>query len=249
MASIIIARTIGGQTETAIQMANSTWARPVALPSAWSKVRVGIRFHMTSTGGDLTGGAMFAMGLCSGTVNQFGDATTQNFVGAQFGYDAAGAVQTYLYTTSSVGTPNYYLSNVWTTAITRVGTTNTFSAALLSNPSSNDFIFQADAAASYADRGVLFVDITKGSPNFSIFLPATLNGQSGVTVHDFSSSDFLNFMGQAAPAPTGYTNMFSLTKTLAVDEVANGTLNSVALYWNRVDALWEICDVALAVLA
>jgi len=39
------------------------------------------------------------------------------------------------------------------------------------------------------------------------------------------------------------------SKTLAIDEGTNGTLNAINLAWNRTDAMVEICDVAVSVLS
>src|SRR5512138_1392309 len=61
-----------------IELANSLIARQVTFPPGWTRARVGIRAafsgasHITPT---------FALGLCSGTSNVAGDASTTHFIG------------------------------------------------------------------------------------------------------------------------------------------------------------------------
>lgn len=237
--SFIINRTISGLPQNAISMSNATWARPVTLPGSWTKIRLGCRMHMVNTGATLTGGPIFAMGYNSGTANQYGSASCQNFVGMAF--DTAN------WTYTGSGTTFYNLAATVGFARTRVGTTNT-DANLRSDAARP--IVNSGAGTNSADRAIYFIDITKGSPNFTLHCPFTTDNGLGAP-GDVSATTFLTYMAQLAPTPVeanyDLTNLSS--PTLAVDEGANGTLNSINFFWNRADATLEICDVAAAVLA
>ena len=233
--SVIINRTIGGGSQNAVSMANATWARPVTMPAGWNKIRVGMRLHWTNTAGNLTGHPIFAMGLNSGTTNQYGDATCQNFGGLVF--DSA------TWSWTNTGTTYYSMGAGVQLFRMRVGTTNTDVAATQSTTT----YYNSGAGTSSADRQLYFCDITKGSPNYTFQQPFVDSGGGPVT--DISAANFLLFMGQLAPVPGGNYAPAGPTGTLAINEVGNGTWNAINLYWNRVDVTAEICDVAVAVLA
>jgi hypothetical protein len=96
---------------------------------------------------------------------------------------------------------------------------------------------------------ITFLDVTKGSPNFTLHMPFRTTTSFGIGT-DVSAQNFLLFMGQTSPTPGGTYDTGNLSSpTLAVDQAGNGTLNSINLFWNRPDATMEICDVAVAVLS
>src|SRR5262249_34651941 len=119
----------------------------------------------------------------------------------------------------------------------RVNTTNTDGAALDSSGFAQ--IFNANAAASGADRQIVFLDITKGPPNSTFNLPfnARYAGGAGDQATDVSAANFLSYMAQTSPTPGGAYATSSLpSRTVAVDEAGNGTLNAINFYWSRADA-------------
>jgi hypothetical protein len=236
--SVIVNRTISAASQNAIQMANSTWARPVTMPAAWTKIRLGLTMHFSNTGANISGNPIFVMGFNSGTANQYGSVTCQNFVGAAF--DRA----TWTY---NAGSTTWY-SVPMPIGRVRVATTNTDSAALATGANS---IFNSGAATSSADRACYFIDLFKGSPNFTFHVPFYLDNSLGGPAGDFTATTFLFNMGILNPANPGgaYTQGSITDRTLAVDEAGNGTLNSINVYWNRADLSPEICNVAVAVLA
>lgn len=242
-ASTIINRTISAASQNAISMVNSTWARPVVLPSNWNQIRLGIRFHMTDTGASLTGNPIFAAGFCSGTSNQYGDATTTHWCG--WVIDQA----TWAWTSNNgpTGGPTYLIGgdpNLY--GRVRIGTTNTTSLTMAGG---NNGTILAAAATSSADRMIMLFDLIKGSPNYTfqgtIFPNTNLNG----IPTDVSATNFLALMQILSPSMPSIGYHAGTNRTLAVSESTNGTLNAVNLYWNRADATFEITDVAVSVLS
>lgn len=244
--SVIISRTISAANQNAAQMSNSTFARPVTIPASWSKIRVGARLHMTNTGANLTGGPIFSMGFNSGTAAQYGDATCQNFVGLTILGSSTG-----VYTWVNSGTTQYEMLSPGNGggqfAQTRVGTTNTNSTLYADGA---NCLVNSGAGTNSADRQIMFLDITKGSPNYTFHLPFRCVTGPGAGA-DVTAANFLMYMGQSAPTPveSGYDRTNLASPTLAVNEGTNGTLNAVNFYWNRVDAVMELTDIAVAVLA
>ena len=221
MASSIVVRTIGGLPEAAIQMSNSTWARPINLASTWQKIRFGIRVHFAPsvTPGS---GAVFAVGLCSGTANQFGDFTTTHFVGIQV--------------SGGYGINAGQFTNNTVFPVVRIGTTSTLGAAIQATSTT----FLTVNAAATADRALLFVDIVKGNPNY------TISCFMATVTTDKTALQFLQDVQIANPTEIGYT--FGTPQTIAVNEAVNGVLNAISCSWNATLSMPEICDVAFVLL-
>lgn len=226
MASVIKVRTISSQQEVAIQVANSCFARKLSIPAGWQTVRVGLRLHMDNTGAGLST-PQFGFGLCSGSVNIFGDASVGHFLGAVS--SGPWSFQTTFYNNTSFQ-PAKKVGSTLT-----AGTTFTQNAAV-----------QSGAASNTADRALLFVDITKQFPTPSLY---TLNlfylaNTSGV---DVSAATFLQVMEEVTPSLASHG--YSSGQTIAVDESVDGTFDSINVSWNRTTPFIEICDIAFARLA
>lgn len=177
----------------------------------------------------MTGTPRFFVGVCSGIVNLFGDASTTHALGA--------------WTVESIwgrGTsPTRYVlgTNPSWHAIKRVGVTDSTTGISVGGTH-----ILADPASG--GRGLQFVDITKGSPNFTIGVFQRTNSAGGI---DVSLNDLLTQMEASTPSLTDHS--FLNTTTLAVDEGADGSFNAVNVHWNRTSPEIEISDVAIARLA
>lgn len=225
MAITILERTISAVVDKRIVVSNGTWVRPIPFGTTWSQLRFGIRVHMRDSGANLTGTPRFVMGVCSGSSNIYGDATTTNFAG----------IRTNNATWTRVATDYSVTTNAFAPT-KRIGSTITDGTLL-----NTTLRFNNGAAAATADRGVFFVDINKGSPNytFDIF-------RAGTSVADISRTVFLEQMEIAAPAITNYTSV--TTAAFAVDETA-GNFDHISFFWDRTTPEMEICDIAVARLA
>jgi hypothetical protein len=99
------------------------------------------------------------------------------------------------------------------------------------------------AAVPSADRGVFFVDVNKGSPNYTFDI---FKLSSGAALVDISRTTFLEQMEVAAPSITNYAT--GTTAGLALDESA-GRFDHLILFWDRTTPEFEICDIAVSRLA
>jgi hypothetical protein len=123
-----------------------------------------------------------------------------------------------------------------------VGTTLTTGTAF-----SADWRIGANGSAG-AFRMGMYLDITKGSPNYTLKLWGAL-GIPG-TAQDLSASSFLTSMTAATPTLFGVTSAIgSSNQTIAVDEGANGTLNAINCWWNQSVVTPILSDIAIAVLS
>lgn len=224
MAITILDRTISAVVDKRIVVSNGTWVRPIPF-ATWSQLRFGIRFHMRDSGANLTGTPRFVMGVCSGSTNIYGDASTDNFAGIR--------------TNSATWTRSAADYSVAVNAFVptkKVGSTITDGTIL-----NTTMRFTNGAAAATADRGVIFVDVNKGSPNytFDIF-------RAGTSVADISQMTFLEQMEVGAPSITNYSTV--TTAAFAVDETG-GSFDHLSFFWDRTTPEIEICDIAVARLA
>lgn len=222
MASVINTRLISAVSESAIQMANSCFSRGVSFPSGWKTIRVGMRLHMSNTGGTLSS-PTFAFGICSGSANIFGDSTVGHFLGAVS--TGPWAFQTTFYNNTSF------------VAAKKVGSSLTQSAAFIQNAA-----VQCQAATNTADRGFMFIDITKGSPNYTLNLFYLAN-TSG---HDESVAKFLLLMEISGSNVVSSSYAYSADQTIACNEAVDGTFDSINISWNTSTPFIEICDIAFA---
>ena len=76
MASTIQSQTISAVTDQCIALAASQFGRLHGYGDNWNTLRFGTQFNVEDTGGTLYN-QVFRVGLCHGTANMPGDATTR----------------------------------------------------------------------------------------------------------------------------------------------------------------------------
>ena len=225
MASTIQSQTIGS-ADLCIALAASQFGRPHGYGDNWNTLRIAINYNVEDTGANITG-SLFRFGLCNGTTNMPGDATTNNSYGVKFHPTwsrAAGPPIAYNYATTE--SPR---------AFSRVGAVETTS---LTNLSSN---YRLGTVGN--QRGCLFVDIIKGaSYTFKYF------GVNAAPV-DATPADFLAQVGSLAPALTAHAYASPTGTGIAIDTGANGILDTVYVGWNLLTPRIFIGNLAVVRLA
>jgi hypothetical protein len=219
-AATIISRTVSAVVDKRIVLSNGQFARKLSIGSNWTRLRLGIRFGMTDLGVAPTGTPRFAAGFCSGLSNLFGDATTDNWVGiisntATWAYAAA----------------DHYGSVVFGAA-KRVGSTLTVGSNAAGSVS-----IGAVSASTGVQRALFFVDITKGSPNYTVQAFT-----AGGTPPDSTIAQFLAQLESSTPSLSGYT--WNTSTTIAADE-STGGFDSINVSWDRSSFNAEISDVGV----
>lgn len=209
-------------------MLNSTWARSVALPAAWGKIRFGLLLHFANAGAALTGTPVLAMGFCNGTSNIEGDASPAHFVGVK--------TNSASWTDLGCGGANV-LGTVTVQPAVNVAGSETLGTAITADAR---FSFSATTTFLY------FLDLTKGSPNYTFNL-FTVIGAGGSCGTGATVAQFLAQMALSSPSFTSHS--YGTSQTLAVNEGANGALNAVNVWWNRSDYAAELGAIAVAVLS
>ena len=225
--------TIGSRTFNLLEdkyltLANEEYLRRLAIGSNWTKLRLGAMLALPPNGTENLTLCSLTLGVCAGATpfsgtQGYAAASTGNFIGIDICSDnSGGSGQGTL--TYNAGTGNPYYSSSFSGARRRVGTTDSFAA--------NTTLSHAVAinTGTLQRRTLLYVDITKGSPNYTVkYYPET----GTLAQLDFTPAHFLDGLEQSGtPTVNGQTLSAGNALTLACDETA-GVFDSVSLYWNR----------------
>lgn len=211
-----------------VSLSNASFARPFDI-GTWSVIRVGMMARMDFAS-SLTGlTPNLPLGLCSGSTNQVFDATTTNFIGVRSNSASWNL---------SAGSPDiiWVVTSGWLRS-KRVGSTWTDGAGTTSGAPCFMRTSEADGACE-----MYMVEITKGSPNYSISIFCPTAANTGVT-----RDNFLAQLVAVTPALGSHT-WYTSTPTLAFDQAA-GALDHVQVGWSRSEATLEITDLALVKMA
>lgn len=192
---------------------------------------------MTDSGANVTSTPRFYFGISSGRSNVLLDATVTHWLGVvtvnTFRRVSAGP-PAYYDLANNTGQPWYPGKYINTTLTTGTG---------LGAGSYNAFLFDSTTA----NRAVMFLDITKGSPNFSI---ALLCNAAPAGTQSASDVDLATYTAQVALSSPAFTNHIQFsTQTLAIDEATNGYFDGYNIAWDRTNPNIEISDLAVVRLA
>lgn len=230
----IVERTVGAETERRFSLGAITAARVMGIGTTWNQLRIGILSTMNTPSASISGPPIMAFGVCADTTNLYGEASTDHFVGAiqqlnPFSYSYYDATHRYLY-------GSFYEAK-------KVGTTQTVGGGGLAYP-----VYFGGWPTS--ERTAVFLEITKGSPNFTL----QMCHKNNLDLVDCNVAKFRSCMeavdlaGIRSILGTG-GHAVGTARTLAVNEGTDGDLNAVALYWERSTPEWEISEVAFRALS
>lgn len=208
MANIIT--DVGG--DNMVRMTNARFARQ-PLPdifTGWSQLRVALYLSLNDSGANITGTIRFAFGLCAGSTNIPGDATCTHFAGGLLA------------------------SSPWTraTAPTRYSGINFFPSKLVGTTLTTGTPTSGVVMRTAVPQ-MVFVDIIKGSPNYSFrpFFPGTATESPSVA----------NFEAQSVAGTPAYANYtYATAQTVAVNEGTDGTFDHSCVWWNQSSPTFDI---------
>jgi hypothetical protein len=227
MPSTIQSQTIGS-ADLCIALAASQFGRAHGYGDNWSTLRVALLCNFESTAANLSS-TVLRIGLCRGTTNMPGDATTDNSYGIKF-------QPTWTYEGST--TFDYWVNpNPYPTAFCRVGSSESTGAT---TGGSNVRIGLVNGK-----RTCFFLDVIKGSPNYTF---KTFNASS-TSFADATPATFLTQAQQSTPSLSNYTYTSPTNTSLAVNAATNGILDTVYVGWNLLTPRLFISNLAVVRLA
>lgn len=225
-----------GTLEKRLVLANSQWAAKLTIGNDWTTIRIGWRYTFDNTGANL-GAAKFYVGMLSnpvpGLTNGPLNATCSHFVG-MFPNSS-----NWSYLNSTPPNARYSRGSV-DSAFKKIGSTTTIGT------NANESLVQISATPS-TQRPIAMIEITKGSPNYSV---RSAGNQSGYTPDKSYATLYNNF---ANPSwATAVANMTLGTSSnigsVAADE-ADGILNAICFAWDRLTPRCYISEVLFARMA
>jgi len=242
----IIERTISGEADKRIVLANGRIARTLSFGSTWNSILIGVRWGWRVPLEETITDGHFFLGACAGTTNVFGDATADHAVGAY--YDAT----TLVYSVSGMSAPS---GNAHTRGFKRVGTTDTSVSMHVSQTHVYGPANIAGAGGDYgpARRGIFYLSILKGSPNYTlqcVIADTAPYGDFDISLPLFTSTmentTLVGIVTQLNTVAGGTQYDVSTTSLVPVDEGTDGALDSICLYWNKASSEIELSDIAVA---
>ncbi len=210
-----------------LSLSNEEYVRKMSIGSNWNMLRIGVQCSWVTDCQTSLSGAAFVMGVCSGVTNPYAQSTTTNFIGANLcGQSTTGTV-------TAVFGPPYYLSVSGACILRRVGSSTTVAG----NTTFNTFF----NGTGLTKRSIYYLDITKGSPNYTLKLWGTQDGTSFGAVEG-TTAGFIGAISVATPAPAGSSAMITAINnaTVACDETA-GAFDSINIFWNKTTFAVDIC--------
>lgn len=232
----ITKRTIADADDKRVVLTASEIRRKMAMGTTWTKLRIGLRLVVPASE-TIADNPVFAFGLCTnGARDGFGN-TTLNFIGARM----SGASFNY-----TAGPPAYLTASA--------------AGAMLACKRVNGVTTDGSAVSSAAtmlvaepttNRSCLFLEITKGSPNWTVQLgaPTTAAGvQADISLALFQVQ--MDWPQWSATSITSWVSGYNIgtARTLAFDETA-GAIDTVDVCWKVPSPGLEVCDVAVKKLA
>lgn len=207
-----------------VQLLNSQMLRRPVILNNWTVLRIGMRVTFPSTG-NIVGTPGFHLGIGSGTTAGIGDASTTNFIGLA----TIGATWT-----RNAGPP------AWSTGITVKIRKKV--AAVVTDSAGGTVTWTP--SMDQATLGILIVEITKGSPNYSVLVAGAASQASAQTAA--TQAQLIQMLELAAG---GMSNVSSViagytvgSQSLAMSEVA-GNLDCIQYYWDRSSVAAEVTEV------
>jgi hypothetical protein len=206
---------VGG--DKVVRMSNSRFARAPLLElfTSWTKIRVGAYLTVQDSGANLVVPG-FAMGLCAGSTNIPGDATCDHFVG----------VHSHVTNWERAATPlRYVLANQLLPKKIVDGVLTTADGAFDNN------YYHGIPIGLFC---CLFIDITKGSPDYGFQLFAPYGGSSGVDL-SATQAEFDTQMITNVPSLSNhrYMGANSAPYTLPVNEAVDGVFTHACMLWDQ----------------
>ena len=231
--AIIIDRISASIADKVLSISNEQCARTITIGSTWNRIRIGVRFKISSSFANITS-ANFAWGLISGTSSLYADASTNHFLGVDMPPST-----TLTYTSATI---NLYRNTAASASrfITKVGLTTTEYYHTVAN-----FAFGLIENLADEYRMAAYMDIMKSNTDPGLWtIMYTYNRTVSFSTQDISATQFYNnITNDSASLLT--SNVASASFQIPISQSANGNLDTINIYWNKTTPPMEISDVAV----
>lgn len=215
-----------------LTLAGDEFVRPLGIGSNWTNIKVAIVSALTPNGTSDITGLSFVMGLCTGTEQTIASSFCKNALAFY------GASRTANY---NAGPPPYY---DYTPLITGAKIVNNVVTG-----ASGSYTFTSGPTGV---RHIMGFGILKGSPNYTVSAFCTSSAYMGI---DHTLGHTFEALDQAILGATGtwvfngvISGIAHTGSVVAFDESA-GVLDTLDIYWSKVDFPLEIYGIYVARVA
>jgi len=235
----------GGATDNLVSVYNQSICRPFSIAGGWNRIRIGIRWNIYGTSTNITGYPRAAMGLSNGNI-VFNEtlSTATHFLGlwGQDDTSPTGEPSQYVYGNNFLHNFYYY---VWGGEI---HTVNYWKVENGVSTNVGSFAYGNGPSECYDTFHVTILDITKGSPNWSISSEHLLDGFDNNIL--MTTEDLERGCNEYSPDYL-YNNIsnYYLTSTptlVPIDEGTYGTLDTFCFYWSNTSHAANIHDIIIS---
>jgi len=241
MSAAIDTVTIGSIEDRRLVLGNAQAGRVLSIGSNWTMLRIGIRFAFDDAGVNITGTPRFYFGLLASPSALMANGPLGGSTSHFLGYKVSTATWT-----RGTGPVRYAHTHVTNQMyVKRVGSTETFGTSGVNSHN--------ESATPASIRSAVFLEITKGSPNFTlqVCINQASTGMVDVTKVMLSAAmEIGTLAGLDAYMDTVAGGSFSslASATIAVDEATNGDLDSICVAWDRTTLL-RVSDIVFTKMA
>jgi hypothetical protein len=232
--SDIIERLFVDVPDKALTLANEEYVRTLAIGNDFVRLRIGIHCALDGPAENITG-ARLLMGLCAGKTKPFGVLDTTHWLGMSHGGASAPGTGTF---THALASGHSYYQSPGDAIIKRIGNTNTYNSVV--NVATHR---HPRVGATEKHRGIWMVEIIKGSTSFTV---RHWYSNSNTTVRTLAR--FLEALENPASTVSivlgDGTTFGPSASIMAVNEGADGALDTVSVFWNKSAIPLEIYAIA-----
>jgi hypothetical protein len=251
--SAITTRTFAEGTKKALVLGGEEFVRKMAFGSKWNWLRIAFSYALTPNGTSNITGTRFVVSLLNNTIQgrTYNSVNTTNCLGFLIHHTNESAGRTLTYTANS-GSPYYTQAVDRGAYFTRV--VNTTTKTVFSTSGGIPMI-KTTAGAAVQRRGIALFDFLKptsagsGTANWqqrwACEMSAANNVPNDVTREVLQMGQFIT--GSATDPLTVTGSVLSWTDLVDaaanIDEAANGSLDTVSIFWNQSLYPMEIYDL------
>lgn len=244
--SVIYARNFATGTQNYLNLTVNDYLRPISISNNWNRIRIGMLCALGTVYETTFNirNCSAALGISSGIRNSIGVQAPSHFIGTSFPQIPA---------TSTTGSFTYNAGTAGNSYYTTTGFSATkYTAGVLSSASVGSFTTAIPSnttlGGALARRGIYILDISKSALVSGNITQGMTCGAVAHMALDITTDNLYTALEWYTTAPviqgTALTTL-GLGNSLAFNEVTNGILDTVCLYWSMLTVPLQLYEIAV----
>jgi len=240
---VIYSRNFATGTQQYLALGPSDYTRTLSIGTNWSRIRIGILAAMSTVSENAWSirQCSWALGVCNGASSTGSVQAPTHAFGWASSLPSSVSPGNWTYNAGTAG--NSYFSGGWNFYRYAAGTATTAATGSITPtlPSNTTL------GGAIARRGILILDINKSAMISGNITQGIMCGAVGHMSLDLTTNDLY----AALESPTGATIqgtamlMLALGNSLAFNEVTNGILDTVFVYWSHATVPFQLYEIGI----